>query len=104
MLIAGGRDKGGSYEPLADAMRGVGRAAVVIGEAAERIALCLDDVVPVAHASTMDEAVAVATTLAQPGDAVVLSPACSSFDMFTSYAHRGDAFRAAVNRVVGGTS
>jgi UDP-N-acetylmuramoylalanine--D-glutamate ligase len=99
VLIAGGRDKGGSYEPLADALRTSGRAAVVIGEAADRIAAALTGVVPVIKAGSMDEAVERAASAAQPGDAVVLSPACASFDMFKSYAHRGDVFCAAVARL-----
>jgi UDP-N-acetylmuramoylalanine--D-glutamate ligase len=102
VLIAGGRDKGGGYEPLAAVMAEVGRAAVVIGEAAARIRAALAPVVPVADAASMDEAVAAAAGLARPGDAVVLSPACSSFDMFRNYEHRGDAFGAAVARLAGG--
>jgi UDP-N-acetylmuramoylalanine--D-glutamate ligase len=92
VLIAGGRDKGGSYEPLADTMAKVGRAAVLIGEAADRIEAALKDVVPVKRAASMQEAVRMAAALAQAGDAVVLSPACSSFDMFRDYSHRGQAF------------
>ena len=99
VLIAGGRDKGGAYEPLARAMKEVGRGAVVIGEAAERIAVALSPVVPVARAATMDEAVVRAAALAKAGDAVVLSPACSSFDMFRNYEHRAQVFRAAVDRL-----
>ena len=102
VLIAGGRDKGGSYEPLRIALKAVGRAAVVIGEAAERIAAGLDGVVPVVHAATMEDAVAAAARLALPGDAVVLSPGCSSFDMFKNYEHRGEVFRAAVLKICGG--
>ncbi len=96
VLIAGGRDKGGSYAPLAQALAGVGRAAVLIGEAADRIEAALTPVLPVARAGSMEEAVARAAALARPGDAVVLSPACASFDMFRNYAHRGEAFAAAV--------
>jgi UDP-N-acetylmuramoylalanine--D-glutamate ligase len=99
VLIAGGRDKGGAYEPLARAMKDVGRGAVVIGEAADRIADALAPVVPVARAATMDEAVVRAAALARAGDAVVLSPACSSFDMFRNYEHRAQVFRAAVDRL-----
>jgi UDP-N-acetylmuramoylalanine--D-glutamate ligase len=102
VLIAGGRDKGGSYEPLARSLLKVGRAAVVIGEAADRIAgalaLAAPDL-PVERADSLADAVAAARRLARPGDAVVLSPACSSFDMFRNYADRGDAFRAAVDEL-----
>jgi UDP-N-acetylmuramoylalanine--D-glutamate ligase len=54
---------------------------------------------PVTHAASMDDAVARAAALAQPGDAVLLSPACASFDMFRNYKHRGETFRAAVDRL-----
>jgi UDP-N-acetylmuramoylalanine--D-glutamate ligase len=101
VLIAGGRDKGGDYAPLAEALRGVGRAAVVMGEAAEKIAAALAGVVPVERAATLPDAVARASRLARAGDAVVLSPACSSFDMFRDYAHRAEVFRAAVAGLTG---
>ena len=96
VLIAGGRDKGGSYAPLASALARKGRAAVLLGESADAIAKAIDDRVPVRRADTMDEAVRVAASLALPGDAVLLSPACSSFDMFRDYKHRGDEFVRAV--------
>lgn len=96
VLIAGGRDKGGSYEPLVAALREKGRAVVTLGEASDLIATAVGEVVPVRRAESMDEAVRVATELANAGDAVLLSPACSSFDMFSDYKQRGDAFVAAV--------
>ena len=96
VLIAGGRDKHGSYAPLVDALRARGRAAVLIGEAAPRIFDAVGGAVPVEHAESMDDAVLRAFRLAKTGDAVLLSPACSSFDMFKSYADRGDRFCAAV--------
>jgi UDP-N-acetylmuramoylalanine--D-glutamate ligase len=95
VLIAGGRDKLGSYEPLVDALRKKGRAVVLIGEAADKIAQAIGDALPVARAADMRSAVRQAFGLAQPGDAVLLSPACSSFDMFKSYADRGDRFAEA---------
>jgi UDP-N-acetylmuramoylalanine--D-glutamate ligase len=101
VLIAGGRDKGGDYGPLADTMARVGRGAVLIGEAANKIEAALGSVVPTQRAGGMEEAVALARRLAAPGDAVVLSPACSSFDMFRDYAHRAEVFRAAVRGLVG---
>jgi UDP-N-acetylmuramoylalanine--D-glutamate ligase len=91
VLIAGGRDKGGSYAPLVDALVRKGRAAVVIGEAADAIARAIGDRLPVRRAASMQEAVRVAASLAAAGDAVLLSPACSSFDM-----HRGAEFVRAV--------
>ncbi len=99
VLIAGGRDKLGSYEPLVSVLGKKGRAVVLIGEAADRIEHAVGGAVPVARATTMDDAVERARALAKPGDAVLLSPACSSFDMFTSYADRGDRFAAAVKNI-----
>jgi UDP-N-acetylmuramoylalanine--D-glutamate ligase len=96
VLIAGGRDKLGSYAPLVEALRARGRAAVLLGEAAERIFDAIAGAVPVERAADMEDAVRRAFRLAEPGDAVLLSPACSSFDMFKSYAERGDRFAAAV--------
>jgi UDP-N-acetylmuramoylalanine--D-glutamate ligase len=96
VLIAGGRDKGGGYAPLAQALAKKGRAAILIGEAADAIARSIGDKVPVYRAGTMDEAVRVSASLARRGDAVLLSPACSSFDMFRDYKHRGDEFARAV--------
>ena len=99
VLIAGGRDKLGSYAPLVQALAKKGRALVVIGEAAERIAEAVGDTLPVARATDMDDAVRRAYALARPGDAVLLSPACASFDMFKSYADRGQQFARAVERL-----
>lgn len=97
VLVAGGRDKGGSYGPLRDRMDERGRAIVLIGEAAERLADAFGgSAVTVARAETLEAAVGLARGLAQPGDAVVLAPACSSYDMFRSYVVRGDAFESAV--------
>ncbi len=102
VLIAGGRDKGGTYAPLVEALARKGRAAVLIGEAADAIARAIGDRVPVRRAVSMQDAVAVSAALAQPGDAVLLSPACSSFDMFRDYKHRGDEFVRAVRALTGG--
>jgi UDP-N-acetylmuramoylalanine--D-glutamate ligase len=102
VLIAGGRDKMGSYAPLVAALREKGRALVLIGEAAPRIREAAEGVLPIVEAASMAEAVVEAARLSKPGDAVLLSPACSSFDMFTSYAHRGDVFAAAVRSFSGG--
>jgi UDP-N-acetylmuramoylalanine--D-glutamate ligase len=102
VLIAGGRDKGGSYEPLAQALAGKGRAVVLIGEAAEAIAHAIGGRVPVHRAVSMADAVRTGASLARPGDAVLLSPACSSFDMFRDYKHRGDEFVRAVRELAKG--
>jgi len=105
VLLAGGKDKGGSYAPLRERMEEAGRAVVLIGEAAPLIAEAFaGSSLAVAEAATLEEAVAAARSLAVPGDAVVLAPACSSFDMFRSYAHRGDVFQAAVRLLPGGPS
>jgi len=96
VLIAGGRDKGGSYGPLVEALKERGRAAVLIGEARDLIAKEIGGAVPVKLASSMEEAVDLARDLARAGDAVLLSPACSSFDMFRDYKERGDVFVRAV--------
>jgi UDP-N-acetylmuramoylalanine--D-glutamate ligase len=101
VLIAGGRDKGGSYAPLVRALREKGRAAVLIGEAADSIARAIGDALPVRRATTLADAVRVGADLAQRGDAVLLSPACSSYDMFRDYKHRGDEFVRAVRDLAG---
>jgi UDP-N-acetylmuramoylalanine--D-glutamate ligase len=99
VLIAGGRDKGGSYEPLAAALREKGRAVVLIGEARHAIAAAVRDSVPVHLAETLHDAVRLGAALALPGDAVLLSPACSSYDMFVDYKHRGDEFTREVSLI-----
>ncbi len=102
VLIAGGRDKQGDLAPLVDALRARGRALVVLGEAAERIAAAAAGALPIVTVSSMAEAVREAARLAEPGDAVLLSPACSSFDMFGSFTARGAAFAEAVVQELGG--
>lgn len=99
VLIAGGRDKLGDYAPLVAALRGKGRAVVLIGEAAARLEAAIAGAVPCYRAQSLEEAVERARDLARRTDCVLLSPACSSFDMFQSYAERGDRFRAAVQRL-----
>jgi UDP-N-acetylmuramoylalanine--D-glutamate ligase len=96
VLIAGGDGKGQDFAPLAPAVKAHARAVVLIGRDAPSIAAALvKTAVPLARAQTMEEAVEVASALAHEGDAVLLSPACASFDMFTNYGQRGDAFAAA---------
>lgn len=99
VLIAGGEAKGQDFAPLARAMAGCGRGAVLIGRDAHLIEQALAGVVPVLNARTLEEAVASAAEMAVPGDCVLLSPACASFDMFNGYAHRGDVFTAAVKEL-----
>jgi UDP-N-acetylmuramoylalanine--D-glutamate ligase len=100
VLIAGGRDKGGSYGPMIEALASKGRGLVLIGEAAaaiEAAAKARLPALPVVRATSMEDAVRAARELAQAGDAVLLSPACSSYDMFKDYKQRGDLFVAAVH-------
>ncbi|MEM7135383.1 MAG: UDP-N-acetylmuramoyl-L-alanine--D-glutamate ligase [Myxococcota bacterium] len=97
VLIAGGVDKGGGYRALRKEMESRGRAVVLMGDAAPLIEEAfVDSDLALRRARSMDEAVSTAASLASPGDTVLLAPACSSFDMFTSYAARGDAFQRAV--------
>jgi len=91
--IAGGRDKGLPFEALAGAARGKVRSALLIGEAAEKLASALAGSVAVERIGTLEEAVQRAHSLAEPGDVVVLAPACASFDQFASFEDRGDQFR-----------
>jgi UDP-N-acetylmuramoylalanine--D-glutamate ligase len=95
-LILGGRDKGGSYDPIALAGKEKIRGLIVIGEAREKIYSALGKVFPIEFAGSLEDAVVRGFALASPGDTVMLSPACSSFDMFENYEHRGRAFKAAV--------
>ena len=97
VLIAGGRNKGLDLEPLADEVERV-RAVVAIGEAGPDVAAAFEGRRPVRQATSMDEAVAEAAALARPGDVVLLSPACASFDWYGSYAERGDDFVRAVRQ------
>lgn len=100
ILLAGGVDKGGDYEPLAAAARGKTRLAVLIGEARVRLGAALAAAgVEVDEAVSLEAAVARAARAVRPGDVVLLAPACSSFDMFRDYTERGRRFRAAVEEV-----
>ena len=97
VLLAGGVDKGGDYAPLARAARGRVRRVLVFGVGRERLARALEaGEVAVERVADLPTAVATAAATARPGDVVLLAPACASFDMFTDYAARGRAFRAAV--------
>jgi UDP-N-acetylmuramoylalanine--D-glutamate ligase len=96
VLIAGGDGKGQDFAPLAPAVKKRARAVVLIGRDAPAISAAIVATgVPVENAGTMEAAVTRAAALARPGDAVLLSPACASFDMFRNYGHRGDVFAAA---------
>ena len=99
ILIAGGRHKGETYARLVRASDGIVKGAVFLGESRELLARSFKGVVPFSMAEDMEEAVSVAFSQAVSGDAVLLAPACSSFDMYSDYAHRGRAFKAAVERL-----
>jgi len=96
VLIAGGRDKGSDYRPLANSVRRKVKELVLLGEAKEKIAKALEKTKPISFTSSLDEAVKVAYEKASKGDIVLLSPICASFDMFKSYKERGNAFRQAI--------
>jgi len=96
ILLLGGRNKGNDFSELCDDVRAC-RAVVAFGEAGADIAAALDECVTVIRAGGMRDAVEAARQLARPGDVVLLSPACASFDEFSGYAERGDTFRATVN-------
>jgi UDP-N-acetylmuramoylalanine--D-glutamate ligase len=101
ILIAGGRDKGSDFAPLRPAVQGRAKALVLIGEARDKIARALAGAAPIHTADSMGEAVRRAAALAAPGDVVLLSPACASFDMFRDFEDRGRAFKAAVRELGG---
>ncbi|NIA26993.1 MAG: UDP-N-acetylmuramoyl-L-alanine--D-glutamate ligase [Desulfobulbaceae bacterium] len=100
VLVAGGDGKGGDFAELATALEGKLRAAVLIGKDAENIARAIDTVMPVYFAQDMDDAVGQAAVYAESDDAVLLAPACASFDQYDNYGARGDAFCAAVGALL----
>lgn len=97
VLIAGGDGKGQDFSPLKDAIGKQARAVVLIGQDAPLIdsAICASQV-PIEHAPSLEDAVRRSSEIAQAGDAVLLSPACASFDMFRNYVHRAEVFIASV--------
>ena len=99
VLIAGGRNKGLDLGVLSSGAPPV-RAAVAIGEAAGEVVRAFERLVPVEVAGTMEGAVTAAAALARPGDAVLLSPGCASFDWYSSYAERGDHFASLVKSLL----
>lgn len=102
VLIAGGEGKQQDFAPLRAAVEKAARSVVLIGRDAALIAAALAGTgVPIERSAGMREAVEAAYRAARPGDVVLLSPACASFDMFDNYAHRGDVFRAAVEELSG---
>ncbi len=101
VLILGGEGKGQDFTPLAAAVARHAARVLLIGRDAPRIAAALEAarvpaVIPVERCATLEDAVIAAARAARPGDAVLLSPACASFDMFRDYRQRGEMFARAV--------
>ena len=96
ILIAGGKDKGTGFDPMAEAVREKVRLLILIGEAATKMEACMGGLVETLVASGLEEAVEMAAARMRRGDTVLFSPACSSFDMFTSYTERGRRFKSLV--------
>jgi len=100
VVILGGDGKGQEFAPLADPVARFARAVVLIGRDGPQIRAVLEGTgVPLVDAASMEEAVKLATQRAHAGDAVLMSPACASFDMFRNYGHRAEVFRAAVQAI-----
>jgi UDP-N-acetylmuramoylalanine--D-glutamate ligase len=99
LLILGGDGKQQDFSPLRAALSGKVRLALLIGRDAPRIAAALDGVCALQDCASLEEAVVAAARAAQPGDTVLLSPACASLDMFRDYAHRGNVFADSVRRL-----
>ncbi|MEP6635575.1 MAG: UDP-N-acetylmuramoyl-L-alanine--D-glutamate ligase [Acidobacteriota bacterium] len=97
ILILGGRGKKAPYAPLASLVREQVRQLILIGEDAETIAAELDEYAPSQRAENMRDAVNRSFEFAEPGDVVLLAPACASFDMFESFEHRGRVFKKEVS-------
>lgn len=100
VLIAGGDGKGADFSSLRPVLAQKGRAAVLIGRDAPRLEQALQGALPLVRAADMQEAVAQAAQWAQPGDTVLLSPACASLDMYRNYEHRGEVFMEAVQELL----
>ncbi len=101
LLLLGGRDKLGSYQPLGAALKARGKGAFVFGEAAPRLSRELESWLPVRSFRGLDEAFEDVLKHAVSGDVVLLSPACSSFDQYESYVQRGDHFKNLVKELSG---
>ena len=99
VLIAGGRHKGADYSPLVKAAVGKVSKAIILGEAKSLLADAFDPIIPFSFAEDMRDAVSQSFLSSNPRDVVLLAPACSSFDMFSDFAHRGRVFREEVKRL-----
>lgn len=100
ILIAGGRDKGSDFASIKGLLKEKIREAVLVGEASDRIAEAWRGILPIKRVQTFPEAVESAYRLAKPGEMVLFSPMCKSFDLFTDYEHRGRTFKELVNKLV----
>ena len=98
-VILGGKDKGLDYAPLRAPLLAKAHAVLLIGAAAPKIAAALGEAVPLIEAGTLERAIAYGYAHGQPGDAVLLAPACASFDQFRSFEHRGEVFKFLVNQL-----
>jgi UDP-N-acetylmuramoylalanine--D-glutamate ligase len=97
VLIAGGQGKGADFVDLTQPVSDFVRSLVLIGEDADKIAAALAHILPIERAYSLEEAVIKARSCAEPGDVVLLSPACASLDMFRDFNHRGEVFTLSVN-------
>ena len=102
VLIAGGKDKGFDFAELNDTLRRKVKLAVLIGETRDKLAAAWSSAVRCVKAGSLQDAVEQARRAAQPGDVVLLSPACSSFDMFRDYEDRGEQFKRIVRALATG--
>jgi UDP-N-acetylmuramoylalanine--D-glutamate ligase len=101
-LILGGRDKAGVFEPLIEEGRGKVEGIICIGEAKEKIFDALGKAFPTQFAESLPAAVELGFELAHPGETVLLSPGCASFDMFDNFEHRGRVFKETVRNLKNG--
>jgi len=101
ILIAGGLDKGGDFTPLRGLVKEKVKCLILIGKAKDKIADAVGGLTDTIFASSLEDAVNIASHKADKGDVVLLSPACASFDMFKNYEERGRVFKEAVSRLAG---
>jgi len=100
-IILGGKDKGSDYTVLRKPLREKAKLALLIGAAAEKIDQQITGSVRIARAETLQRAVDLASHASEPGDVVLLAPACASFDQFESYEQRGRVFKSLVEELKG---
>ena len=100
VLIAGGKDKQSDFRPLVPIVHERVKRLILIGQAAPKLRCELTGACPMEEASSLEEAVRRAAAAASPGEVVLLSPACASFDMFTDFEERGRVFKAAVRELL----